>query len=141
MRQVAKDALVTLGAVPYSFPVEYEGKTVSVHESDTNYEIFHQDRLIARHAKTASHGVVMEPAHVTRNCCGRGGYRSPATPLRLDPYFEGFGAVLVRDFQLSEAISRRTSPLNRTSAKHRNFYTGWTLCRTSDRGTTTPIPH
>jgi hypothetical protein len=105
MRQVANDALVMLGAARYSVPVEYVGKTVSVQESATHYEIFHQDRLIARHAKAARHSVVMEPAHYA-GLLRAAGNPSPATPPRFDPYFSGFGEVMVRDLKLYEALSQ-----------------------------------
>jgi hypothetical protein len=48
LRQVANDALVAVGAARYSVPVEYVGRTVSVHESAEHYEIFHQERLVAQ---------------------------------------------------------------------------------------------
>ena len=105
MRQVANDALVMLGAARYSVPVEYVGKTVSVQESATHYEIFHQDRLIARHAKAARHSEVMEPAHYA-GLLRAAGNPSPATPPRFDPYFSGFGEVMVRDLKLYEALSQ-----------------------------------
>jgi transposase len=105
MRQVANDALVALGAARYSVPVEYVGQTVSVQESATHFEIFHQDRLIARHAKAARHSVVMEPAHYA-GLLRAGRSLSPTAPPRFDPYFEGFGEVMVRDLKLYEAISQ-----------------------------------
>jgi hypothetical protein len=105
MRQVANDALVTLGAARYSVPVEYVGKTVSVQENATHYEIFHQDRLIACHGKAARHSVVMEPAHYT-GLLRAGGNPSPAAPPRFDPYFDGLGEVMVRDLKLYEEISQ-----------------------------------
>jgi hypothetical protein len=105
MRQVANDALVTLGAARYSVPVEYVGRTVSVQESATDYEIFHQDKLIARHAKTARHSVVMVPAHYA-GLLRAGGSPSPTAPPRFDPYFDGFGEVMVRDLKLYDALSQ-----------------------------------
>jgi transposase len=105
MRQVANDALVTLGAARYSVPVEYVGKTVSVQESATHYEIFHQDRLIACHGKAARHSVVTEPTHYA-GLLRAGGNSSPAAPPRFDPYFDGFGEVVVRDLKLYDAISQ-----------------------------------
>jgi transposase len=105
MRQVANDALVTLGAARYSVPVQYVGRTVSVQESATHYEIFHQDTLIACHAKAARHSVVMEPAHYA-GLLRAGSNPSAATPPRFDPYFNGFGEVMVRDLKLYEAISQ-----------------------------------
>jgi hypothetical protein len=105
MRQVANDALVTVGAARYSVPVQYVGKTVSVQESATHYEIFHQDQLIARHAKAARHSVVMEPAHYA-GLLRAAANRTPATAPRCDPYFRGFGEVMVRDLKLYEALSQ-----------------------------------
>jgi hypothetical protein len=52
-RRVANDALVTIGAARYSVPVEYVGQTVSVHEDIEHFELFHQERLVARHQKVA----------------------------------------------------------------------------------------
>ena len=66
LRRVANDALVAVGAARYSVPVEYVGLIVSVHESTDHYEIFHQDRLVARHQKAARHSVLMEPGALRR---------------------------------------------------------------------------
>ena len=71
-------------------------------DTATHYEIFHQDRLIACHGKAARHSVVMEPAHYA-GLLPAGGNPSPATPPRFDPYFDGFGEVMVRDLKLYEA--------------------------------------
>jgi hypothetical protein len=104
-RQVANDALVTVGAARYSVPVAYVGKTVSVHEDPGHFEFFHQAQLIARHPKAVRHSVVMEPAHYA-GLLRQGDNLPPGTPPRFDPYYGGFGEVLVRDLQLYEAISR-----------------------------------
>jgi transposase len=104
-RQVANDALVTVDTARYSVPVEYVGKTVCVQESAAHYEIFHQERLIARHAKAARHSVVMEPAHYA-GLLRPAGSSSPGTPPRFDPYFGSFGEVMVRDLKLYEALSQ-----------------------------------
>lgn len=106
MRQVANDALVTVGAARYSVPVEYVGKTVSVQESATDYEICYQDRLIARHPKAARHSVVMQPAHYAGLLRAAGNNPPRTLPPRFDPYFEGFGEVMVRDLKLYEAVSQ-----------------------------------
>ena len=104
LRRVANDALVAVGAARYSVPVEYVGVTVSVHEGTGYYEFFHQDRIIARHAKAARHSVVMEPAHYAGLL--RVNARAQAgAPPRFDPYFSGFGEVMVRDLALYQAIS------------------------------------
>jgi transposase len=103
-RQVANDALVTVGAARYSVPVEYVGKTVSVQESAEHFEFFHQDRLVARHHKATRHSVVMAPEHyagllrVTRRT-------ALPTPPRFDPNFDRLGEVMVRDLALYEAAS------------------------------------
>jgi transposase len=105
LRQVANDALVAVGAARYSVPVEYVGMTVSVHESADYYEIFYQERLIARHRKAARHSVVMEPTHYAGLL--RVGRRVPqAAPPRFDPNFSRLGEVMVRDLSLYEAISQ-----------------------------------
>jgi transposase len=104
-RRVASDALVAVGAARYSVPVAYVGQTVRVHEGVGHYEFFHQDQLIARHPKADRYSVVMEPAHYAGLL--RPGAPPPlGTPPRCDPYFNGFGEVLVRDLQLYEAISQ-----------------------------------
>jgi hypothetical protein len=105
-RRVANDALVMVGAVRYSVPVAYVGKSVSVHEDTGHYEFFHQDQLIACHQKAARHSVVIEPAHYA-GLLRPGGAWSAASPPRLDPYYAGFGEVMVRDLKLYEAISQR----------------------------------
>ena len=99
---MANDALVTIGAARYSVPVAYVGQTVSVQESTEHYEIFHRARLIARHPKAAGYSVVMEPAHYA-GLLRAGGRPSPGSPPRFDPYFGGFGEVMVRDLALYEA--------------------------------------
>lgn len=104
-RRVATDALVAVGAARYSVPVAYVGQTVSVHEGVGHYEFFHQDQLIARHPKAARHSVVMEPGHYA-GLLRPGDHLPPGTPPRCDPYFNGFGEVLVRDLQLYEAIGQ-----------------------------------
>jgi transposase len=106
MRRVANDALVTIGAARYSVPVEYVGLTVSVQESAAHYEIFHQEKLIARHPRAERHSVVMEPGHYAGllRVTARAGLTPP--PPRWDPYFGGFGEVMVRDLKLYEAVSR-----------------------------------
>jgi Mu transposase, C-terminal domain len=100
---------VTVGAARYSVQVEYVGRTVSVQESATHYEIFHQERLIARHAKAARHSVVMEPAHYAGLFRAEGN-PSPAAPPRFHPYFDGFGEVMVRNLKLYEAMFDRRIP-------------------------------
>jgi transposase len=104
-RRVANDALVTIGAARYSVPVAYVGQTVSVHESAGHYEIFHRAQLIARHPKAARYSVVMEPAHYA-GLLRAGGRPSLASPPRFDPYFGGFGEVMVRDLAFYEAVSQ-----------------------------------
>jgi hypothetical protein len=105
-RRVANDALVTIGAVRYSVPVEFVGQTVSVHEGIGYYEFFHHQRLIARHQKAVRHSVVMEPAHYA-GLLRASGNKSAGTPQpRFDPYFGQFGEVMVRDLKLYEIISQ-----------------------------------
>lgn len=103
-RRVANDALVSVGAARYSVPVAYAGQTVSVHEGIGHYEFFHHDQLIARHPKADRHSVVMEPAHYAGLL--RTDHQPPiGTPPRFDPYFGGFGEVMVRDLKLYEVVS------------------------------------
>jgi transposase len=103
-RRVANDALVTIGAARYSVPVAYVGQTVYVQESTTHYEIFHRAQLIARHQKAARYSVMMDPAHYA-GLLRTGGKLAPPAPPRFDPYFGGFGEVMVRDLALYEAVS------------------------------------
>ena len=103
-RRVANDALVTVGAARYSVPAAYAGQTVSVHEGLGHYEFFHHDRLIACHQKAARHSMVMDPAHYA-GLLRTGGKSAPAAPPRCDPYFAGFGEVMVRDLKLYEVVS------------------------------------
>jgi Mu transposase-like protein len=105
-RRVANDALVTIGAARYSVPVEYVGQTVSVHEDIEHFELFHQERLVARHQKAARYSVVMEPAHYA-GLLRAGGNKTVGTPPpRFDPYFGELGEVMVRDLKLYEIVSR-----------------------------------
>jgi hypothetical protein len=97
-------------AARYSVPVAYVGQTVSVQESTEHYEIFHRARLIARHPKAARYSVVMEPAHYA-GLLRAGGRPSPGSPPRFDPYFGGFGEVMVRDLALYEATIIAAIPL------------------------------
>jgi len=103
-RRVANDALVTIGAARYSVPVAYVGQTVCVQESTTHYEIFHRARLIARHPKAARYSVMMDPGHYA-GLLRTSGKLTPAAPPRFDPYFGGFGEVMVRDLKLYEVVS------------------------------------
>lgn len=105
-RRVANDALVTVGAARYSVPVEYVGKTVTVHEGVGHYEFFYRDQLVARHQKAARHSVVMEPAHYAGLLRTAGSKLAAAPPPRFDPYFGGLGEVMVRDLKLYELVSR-----------------------------------
>ena len=104
LRRVANDALVAVGAARYSVPVEYVGQVVSVQESVTHFEIFHQERLIARHEKAARHSVVMQPGHYA-GLLRVGGRIAPQAPPRFDPQFSQLGEVMVRDLALYEAAS------------------------------------
>jgi hypothetical protein len=47
----------------------------------------------------------MEPGHYT-GLLRPDDHLAPGAPPRCDPYFNGFGEVLVRDLQLYEAISQ-----------------------------------
>jgi hypothetical protein len=104
LRRVATDALVAVEAARYSVPVEYVGLTVSVQESADHFEFFHQDKLVARHAKAARHSVVMEPAHYAGLL--RVSTRVALAAPRFDPHFAPLGEVMVRDLALYEAVSQ-----------------------------------
>lgn len=62
-------------------------------------------RQVARHPKAARHSVVMDPAHYA-GLLRAGGKPSPGAPPRFDPYFGGFGEVMVRDLALYEIVSQ-----------------------------------
>jgi transposase len=105
IRRVANDALVAVGAVRYSVPVEYVGLDVSVQESAEHLEFFHQAKLVARHPKAARHSVVMDPEHYA-GLLRVSGRVALAAPPRFDPNFAQLGEVMVRDLALYEAISQ-----------------------------------
>lgn len=103
IRQVPCDVLVSIAASRYSVPVRYVGETVTVHESATHYEIFHDGTLIARHEKAQRHSVVMEPEHY-RGLIRAGKLPCPAAPPQYDPAYLRLGEVAVRDLSVYEAI-------------------------------------
>lgn len=106
VRRVPTDALVAIAAARYSVPVQYVGTTVSVHETSTHYEIFHDAVCIARHAKAARHAVVMEAAHY-RGLLRPGLAAASATPPQWDPAYRHLGEVPVRDLALYAAIAEQ----------------------------------
>lgn len=104
VRRVPPDALVAIAAARYSVPVQYVGTTVSVQETSTQYEIFHDGTCIARHAKAPRYAVVMEPAHY------RGLLRPRATPAagpppQWDPGYRHLDDVAVRDLAIYAAVA------------------------------------
>jgi hypothetical protein len=105
LRHVANDALVAIGAARYSVPVECVGLVVSVQESSGHYEIFHQERLVARHPKVPRHSVRMEPAHYA-GLLRIAQQAGPPTPPRFDPNYGPLGEVMVRDLALYEVASQ-----------------------------------
>lgn len=96
LRRVPADALVAIAAGRYSVPVQYVGTTVTVHETPTQYEIFHGGTCIARHAKHARYAVVMDPTHY-RDLLRPVGSPSHGQPPQWDPSYGAFGDVMVRD--------------------------------------------
>lgn len=104
VRRVPADALVALAAARYSVPVQYVGMTVSVHETSSQYEIFHGDTCIARHAKAARHAVVMDPAHYT-GLLRPGPHPAPTAPPQWDPVYRQLGEVPVRDLAVYAALA------------------------------------
>jgi transposase len=105
VRKVPADALVSIAAARYSVPVQYVGQTVSVHEGATEYQIFHDTRLIARHEKSARHSVVMDPEHY-RGLIRNGKLSNAPSPPRWDPAYLGLGEVTVRDLSIYERLSQ-----------------------------------
>jgi len=103
VRKVPSDALVSIAASRYSVPVRYVGETVTVIESATHYEIFHDGTLIARHEKAQRYSVVMEPEHYRGLIRARSLSSLPAPP-QYDPAYLRLGEVAVRDLSVYEAI-------------------------------------
>ena len=105
LRQVPADALVAIAAARYSVPVQYVGTMVSVHETSTQYEIFHESTGIARHAKAPRDAVVMEPAHY----CGLLRLRpsAAAAPPQWDPHYRQLGDVAIRELAIYAAVADR----------------------------------
>ena len=103
-RRVPADALVSVAAARYSVPEAYVGTTVSVQETATHYEIFHDGACIARHAKAPRHAVRMEPAHY-RGLLRAESPAPGARPPQWDPAYRPMGAVLVRDLALYAAVA------------------------------------
>lgn len=106
VRSVPTDALVSLGASRYSVPVRYVGETVTVHQSATHYEIFHESTLIFRHEKAPPHSVVMVPEHYAGLLRAARSLPS-ATPPQWDPVYLHLGEVAVRDLSVYEALSEQ----------------------------------
>ena len=105
MRKVPADCLVSIAAARYSVPIQYVGQTVTVHESATDYQIFHDAQLIARHDKSPRHSVIMDPEHY------RGLVRSPklteaGSPPQWDPAYLKLGEVAVRDLSVYERLGQ-----------------------------------
>ena len=95
LRRVPADALVAIGAARYSVPVQYVGRTVSIQETTTHYDIFHEQMCIARHAKAPRHAVVMDHGHYA-------GLLRPARSSLVgapqwDPLYQPLGEVMIRD--------------------------------------------
>lgn len=110
VRSVANDALVSIGAARYSVPVCYVGETVTVVETTSHYEIFHEQSLVFRHQKAPRHSVIMVPEHYAGLL--RAQSKVPcAVPPRWDPAYLGLGEVAVRDLSLYEALAQRGGEL------------------------------
>jgi transposase len=106
VRKVPADCLVSIAAARYSVPVKYVGQTVSVHESATHFEIFHDASLIARHEKSRRHSVVMDPEHYRGLLrAGRNSSTQPPPP-QWDPAYLGLGEVAVRNLAVYDTIAR-----------------------------------
>lgn len=104
LRRVPADALVAIGAARYSVPVRYVGATISVQETATHYEFFHETMCIARHAKAPRHTVVMEPGHYA-GLLRAGPSVAPPTPPQWDPAYRVVGDVMVRDLGVYAALA------------------------------------
>ena len=103
-RIVPPDALVAIAASRYSVPVRYVGRTVTVQETATHYELFVGAECVARHGKAGRHAVVMEPAHYAGLLRPNGPLMPPAPP-QWDPAYHQLGQVAVRDLGHYAAIA------------------------------------
>jgi len=103
-RIVPPDALVAIAASRYSMPVRYVGRTVSIQETATDYEIFAGADCIARHAKAGRHAVVMDRAHYA-GLLRPGAPGTPPAPPQWDPTYRHLGNVLVRDLATYVAVA------------------------------------
>lgn len=107
VRQVPSDSLVSIAAVRYSVPVNYVGKTVTVHEQAMHYEIFCDGVQIARHQKSPRHTVVMDPEHY-RGLIRAKNSNPTAPPPRWDPAYLGLEEVAVRDLGIYQRLSENS---------------------------------
>ncbi|TMB48644.1 MAG: hypothetical protein E6J60_14155 [Deltaproteobacteria bacterium] len=98
------DALVAIAASRYSVPVRYVGRTVSVQETATHYEIFAGAESVARHAKAGRHAVVMDRAHYA-GLLRPDAPGTPPAPPQWDPTYRQLGEVLVRDLAAYVAVA------------------------------------
>ena len=103
-RIVPPDALVAIAASRYSVPVRYVGRTVSVQETATHYEIFAGAESVARHAKAGRHAVVMDRAHYA-GLLRPDAPGTPPAPPQWDPTYRQLGEVLVRDLAAYVAVA------------------------------------
>lgn len=104
-RIVATDALVAIGGSRYSVPATFAGCTVAVRELLGAYEILHEGRVIARHARAARHRVVMERAHYADLLRPGGAMARRLGPPRHDPRYPASADVTVRDLAIYAAIA------------------------------------
>lgn len=103
VRRVPADALVAIGAARYSVPVQYVGRTVTVHETATHYELYEGGTWIARHAKAPRHAVVMDQGHY-QGLFRPGGAVPASGPPQWDPAYQPVGEVMVRDLAHYAAV-------------------------------------
>lgn len=107
-RIVANDALVAIDGSRYSVPAHLVGARVSVREHAQDFTIWHQDTVVATHARQGRQQVVMHPAHYA------GLRRVDHSPLalqppRYDPRYQGAGDVAVRDLHVYEHVDAHES--------------------------------
>lgn len=103
VRRVPADALVAIGAARYSVPVQYVGRTVTVHETATHYELYAGGTWIARHAKAPRYAVVMDQGHY-QGLFRPGGAAPASGPPQWDPAYQPVGEVMVRDLAHYAAV-------------------------------------
>ena len=97
VRRVPADALVAIGAARYSVPVQYVGRTVTVQETATHYEIFYGRRRVLRAMRKPPATPSSWSGAIIGACSDPDGLAPAAGPPQWDPAYQPVGEVMVRD--------------------------------------------